>query len=60
MRLQVRDLNLHKALNGQVASDARIFIYSMGDIENCKRLKNKTTIHNTDKVNFACSQRVSL
>ena len=36
------------------------FIYGMGGIGNCKRLKNKTKIHNTDKVNFARSQRVSL
>ena len=30
-----------------MACDARIFTYGMGGIENCKRLRNKTTIHNT-------------
>ena len=60
MRLQVRDLNLHKALNRQVACGARIFTHGLGGIENCKPLKNKTKIHNTNEVNYACSRRVSL
>ena len=54
IRLQVRDLNLHKALNRQVACDARTFTYGMGGIKNFKILKNKTTIYTTDEVNFAC------
>ena len=60
MRLQVRDLNLHKAVNRKVACGARIFTHGLGGIENCKPLKNKTKIHNTNEVNYACSRLVSL
>ena len=55
----VKLTNFHKTFR-QVACDARIFTYGMGGIENCKRLRNKTTIHTTDEVSSACSRRVSL